>query len=100
MDLNRVWQDPSPRLHPTICAMKQLLKDFSGQRELALFCDLHGHSCRNDVFMYGCEKKPRDAKPFHSDWPVPGGQAGRPASCCMLELAWGSGAGVCAGPVH
>ena len=72
MDLNRVWQDPSPKLHPTLWAMKQLLRDFSAERELVLFCDLHGHSCRHDVFAYGCEKKQRDSRPFQADWPLPG----------------------------
>ena len=53
VDLNRVWIDPNPKLHPTICAMKNLLKQMMTERELLLFCDLHGHSRKKNMFMYG-----------------------------------------------
>jgi murein tripeptide amidase MpaA len=52
-DLNRRWKHPSPVLHPTIYNTKQLIKQFSSERPLVLFCDLHGHSRRKNVFMYG-----------------------------------------------
>ena len=53
VDLNRRWKNPSKILHPTVYAMKQLCKEFSKERELVLICDLHGHSRRKNIFMYG-----------------------------------------------
>lgn len=52
-DLNRRWKYPSPVLHPTIYSAKALIKQFAAERPLSLFCDLHGHSKRKNVFMYG-----------------------------------------------
>lgn len=52
-DLNRRWKYPSPVLHPTIYYCKKLIKTFASERPLALFVDLHGHSRRKNVFMYG-----------------------------------------------
>jgi hypothetical protein len=52
-DLNRRWKYPSPILHPTIYHTKKLVKDFASERPLILYCDLHGHSRRKNVFMYG-----------------------------------------------
>ena len=40
-------------LHPTIYYTKKLVKEFSLERKLALYCDLHGHSRRKNTFMYG-----------------------------------------------
>ncbi len=52
-DLNRRWKSPSKLLHPTIYTAKKLIKAFSKERELLLFVDLHGHSRRKNIFMYG-----------------------------------------------
>ena len=45
-DLNRRWKVPSKELHPTVWHIKRFAKQFSQERPLALFCDLHGHSRR------------------------------------------------------
>ena len=52
-DLNRRWKNPSKLLHPTIYGAKKLIKAFAKERELLLFVDLHGHSRRKNIFMYG-----------------------------------------------
>ena len=52
-DLNRRYKNPSKNLHPVVYAIKRLAKNFSKERELALYCDFHGHSRRKDIFMYG-----------------------------------------------
>ncbi len=78
-------------------------------RQVALFCDLHGHSRKLDVFMYGCEKKvPKDTLPAYPGWPVPGsagGQtnipyrcegAGRKARSAGFKQRHGRGGGVTA----
>lgn len=78
MDLNRVWHEPSRKLHPPIWAAKQMLRSFMEEREVCvlkhtlngqvlelhiclailitqvtLFCDLHGHSNKCGIFTYG-----------------------------------------------
>lgn len=55
LDLNRMWRDPSRRLTPTIYATKVMLKRLQEDRDVVLFCDLHGHSRKHNVFCYGCE---------------------------------------------
>ena len=52
-DLNRRWKAPSRVLHPVNFAVKRLIRSFAKDRELMLYCDLHGHSRRKNIFMYG-----------------------------------------------
>lgn len=54
VDLNRRWSNPSRVLHPTIFNTKQLIKMLQIERSVVLFCDVHGHSRKKNVFMYGC----------------------------------------------
>ena len=52
-DLNRRWKYPSEILHPTVYHTKKLITKMAHERELALYCDLHGHSRRKNIFFYG-----------------------------------------------
>jgi len=52
-DLNRRWKNPSKILHPVNSAVKRLIRAFNKEREIVLLCDLHGHSRRKNIFMYG-----------------------------------------------
>lgn len=52
-DLNRRYKNPSKVLHPEIWAVKRAARQFARERSLALYCDLHGHSRRKNIFMYG-----------------------------------------------
>lgn len=65
-DLNRRYKTPSKILHPSIYAVKRLVKNFSKEREIALFCDLHGHSRKKNIFMYGNNyfEKPEETRVF------------------------------------
>ena len=56
-DLNRRWKHPSNVIHPTIYATKKLAKQLHLERGVVLFCDLHGHSRKQNVFMYGCDNR-------------------------------------------
>lgn len=58
-DLNRQWQCPSKIKHPTIFHAKQLIMTESAERGIVFFCDIHGHSRKKNVFMYGCDTKKR-----------------------------------------
>lgn len=53
-DLNRNWTEPSRDRHPTIFHAKKRLKTLAGEGRLLLYCDIHGHSTKRNVFMYGC----------------------------------------------
>ena len=52
-DLNRVWHDPISTIHPTIYSAKELLKTLQLEREVIMFCDIHGHSVKHNLFLYG-----------------------------------------------
>ena len=54
VDLNRRWKHPHPILHPTIYCTKKLVKILAEEREVALFCDFHGHSIKKNIFTYAC----------------------------------------------
>lgn len=54
VDLNRRWKFPSDILQPTIFHTKKLIKKFASERRVDLVCDLHGHSRKKSIFMYGC----------------------------------------------
>jgi len=52
-DLNRRWKNPSRVLHPVVFAVKKMMRIFAKERQICLYCDLHGHSRRKNIFMYG-----------------------------------------------
>ena len=56
-DLNRRWKFPSKTIHPTIYTTKKLVKQLHQERKVALVCDFHGHSRKQNIFMYGCDSK-------------------------------------------
>jgi cytosolic carboxypeptidase protein 2/3 len=53
-DLNRRWMRPSKYLHPEIYYLKKMIFSFQQTNNLVLFCDLHGHSAKKNIFIYGC----------------------------------------------
>lgn len=56
-DLNRQFLAPNPKLHPTVCALKALVAEVLASatepEPLAAFLDVHGHSRKKSVFVYG-----------------------------------------------
>jgi len=57
VDLNRQWKIPMKGLHPTIYTLKCLMQAQRRLREVVMYIDLHGHSRKYNVFMYGCDEK-------------------------------------------
>ncbi len=53
-DLNRQWLHPGEHLHPTIHHLKTAIGRFVEDRDVVMFCDLHGHSRKKNIFIYGC----------------------------------------------
>jgi len=53
-DLNRQWIAPTQRVYPEIHAVKLMIRKTLESREIAFYCDFHGHSRAKNAFMYGC----------------------------------------------
>lgn len=68
-DLNRKWRTPCPRLHPSIHAAKELVLETAAQRQVCLYCDLHGHSRKCNMFMYGCPPRSNSPALMERVWP-------------------------------
>ena len=54
VDLNRQWISPHHQLHPTIFFTKKLMENITKERDILLYCDMHGHSKKKNAFIYGC----------------------------------------------
>ena len=48
-DLNRLWDKPSRKMHPTIFFTKSMFRHLLDDREVILFVDIHGHSRKKNV---------------------------------------------------
>ncbi|CAG9326272.1 unnamed protein product [Blepharisma stoltei] len=59
VDLNRRWIKPNKILHPTIYYAKELIVKMKEANDVALYCDLHAHAKKKNVFMYGCCTTPK-----------------------------------------
>ncbi|KAK6730401.1 hypothetical protein RB195_007084 [Necator americanus] len=73
VDLNRVWDKPSRMLHPEIYHSKAIIQYMCDilKRPPFVFVDLHGHSRKANVFMFGNnpEESWRDEdKTMHHDY--------------------------------
>ena len=53
LDYNRQWQDTVSKI-PEIYALKEVIRSTQKVREIHMFCDLHGHSRKKDLFIFGC----------------------------------------------
>lgn len=62
VDLNRCWSAPDPVTNPTIYYTKEMMKAFIFERPVVLYVDLHAHSRKMNVFLYGCENKKGELK--------------------------------------
>ncbi|XP_067931708.1 cytosolic carboxypeptidase 2-like [Watersipora subatra] len=64
-DLNRNYKSQLNDSYPTIMAAKSMIKKLSAEREIVVYCDLHGHSRKQNVFIYGCENRANRSKRLH-----------------------------------
>lgn len=63
VDLNRQWKKPSRTLHPNVFCLKNFISTTKGIRNVSMYVDLHGHSRKYNVFMYGCDGDKKKPKP-------------------------------------
>ncbi|XP_030301866.1 cytosolic carboxypeptidase 3 [Calypte anna] len=56
-DLNRKYRSNVKKWYPSIWYTQNMIKRVMEQRDVFLYCDIHGHNRKQNVFMYGCERK-------------------------------------------
>ena len=57
-DLNRQYKYTVKEAFPTVYHVKALItKLLENDHSISIYCDLHGHSRKYNVFMYGCENR-------------------------------------------
>ncbi|XP_028928622.1 cytosolic carboxypeptidase 3 isoform X2 [Ornithorhynchus anatinus] len=54
-DLNRNYKSILKELFPSIWHTRNMIRRVMAEREVLLYCDFHGHSRKENIFMYGCE---------------------------------------------
>ncbi|CAN0432576.1 unnamed protein product [Lampetra planeri] len=54
-DLNRNYRTALREAFPPVWHLRAMVRRLLEKREVVMFCDLHGHSRRSNVFVYGCE---------------------------------------------
>lgn len=54
-DLNRRWYKPDKVIHPTIYHTKEMIRRLKKVHRIAYVIDLHGHSKKEGIFIYGCK---------------------------------------------
>ncbi|XP_041367885.1 cytosolic carboxypeptidase 2-like [Gigantopelta aegis] len=56
-DLNRNYKTVLKDSYPSVWHTKNMIRRLLQEREIVVYCDLHGHSRKNNVFIYGCENR-------------------------------------------
>ncbi|XP_029769641.1 cytosolic carboxypeptidase 2 [Terrapene carolina triunguis] len=64
-DLNRSYRTVLKESFPCIWHTRSMIQRVLEEREVLLYCDFHGHSRKNNVFMYGCNNKSAPAQRLH-----------------------------------
>ncbi|KAJ1484386.1 hypothetical protein T484DRAFT_1894477, partial [Baffinella frigidus] len=62
-DMNRRWARPMQTEHAPIFHLKNMIQELQRDRGVVLFCDMHGHSRKKGVFVYGCDPSKRETPP-------------------------------------
>ncbi|XP_077819001.1 cytosolic carboxypeptidase 2 isoform X8 [Macaca mulatta] len=58
-DLNRHYKTILKESFPCIWYTRNMIKRLLEEREVLLYCDFHGHSRKNNTFLYGCNNNNR-----------------------------------------
>ncbi|XP_038309967.1 cytosolic carboxypeptidase 2 isoform X3 [Canis lupus familiaris] len=58
-DLNRHYKTILKESFPCIWYTRNMVKRLLEEREVLLYCDFHGHSRKNNIFLYGCKNNDR-----------------------------------------
>ncbi|XP_065158506.1 cytosolic carboxypeptidase Nna1 [Atheta coriaria] len=70
-DLNRQYRTVIREYYPTIWYTKLMIRKLVEECGVAMYCDLHAHSKRNNIFIFGCEnRKNPDRKLYEQVFPL------------------------------
>ncbi|KAM6202249.1 LOW QUALITY PROTEIN: cytosolic carboxypeptidase 3 [Rhynchocyon petersi] len=58
-DLNRSYTSVLKQSFPSVWYTRNMISRLMEKREVILYCDLHGHSKKENIFMYGCDGSSR-----------------------------------------
>uniref|UniRef100_A0A673U3J7 Cytosolic carboxypeptidase 2 n=1 Tax=Suricata suricatta TaxID=37032 RepID=A0A673U3J7_SURSU len=58
-DLNRHYKTMLKESFPCIWHTRNMIKRLLEEREVLMYCDFHGHSRKNNIFLYGCNNSDR-----------------------------------------
>ncbi|XP_041531559.1 cytosolic carboxypeptidase 3 isoform X3 [Microtus oregoni] len=58
-DLNRNYTSLLKESYPSVWYTRNMIHRLMEKREVILYCDLHGHSRKQNIFMYGCDGSSR-----------------------------------------
>ncbi|XP_074660081.1 uncharacterized protein LOC141912655 [Tubulanus polymorphus] len=56
-DLNRNYKTVLKESFPSVWHTKNMIRKLLEEREVIVYCDMHGHSRKHNVFIYGCENR-------------------------------------------
>ena len=56
-DLNRIWTEENQEFSPSIYHCHKMLQKTLNSRNIYFFCDFHGHSSKNNFFLYSCKSR-------------------------------------------
>ncbi|XP_030379191.1 cytosolic carboxypeptidase Nna1 isoform X2 [Scaptodrosophila lebanonensis] len=56
-DLNRQYRTVIRETYPSIWYTKAMIRRLIEECGVAMYCDMHAHSRRHNIFIYGCENK-------------------------------------------
>ncbi|XP_041052604.1 cytosolic carboxypeptidase 2 [Carcharodon carcharias] len=63
-DLNRNYRTVLRDSFPCVWHTRNMVQRLMEEREVLIYCDFHGHSRKNNVFMYGCHNKEMSSQRF------------------------------------
>ncbi|KAK0145742.1 Cytosolic carboxypeptidase 2 [Merluccius polli] len=64
-DLNRNYRTMLKNAFPCVWHTRNMVKRLVSQTDVVLYCDFHGHSRKNNVFMYGCDDRDNASLQLH-----------------------------------
>ncbi|KAG8334985.1 Cytosolic carboxypeptidase 2 [Homalodisca vitripennis] len=64
-DLNRQYRTVIRETYPPVWHTKLMIRRLMEECGIAMYCDLHAHSRKHNVFIYGCENKRYADKRLH-----------------------------------
>ncbi|XP_068524999.1 cytosolic carboxypeptidase 3 isoform X3 [Anas acuta] len=63
-DLNRKYKCKVKKCYPSIWYTRNMIRRVMEKRDIFLYCDIHGHNRKQNVFMYGCEREQQPKAPY------------------------------------